>query len=271
MPRFAQLVIGPAGSGKSTYCNEIQQHCATVGRTVHVVNLDPAAEHFAYQVALDVRELVSLQDVMDEMQLGPNGGLLYCMEYLEESLEDWLAEELADYGDDDYLLFDCPGQIELYSHVPVFRTFVDTLRMWDFHVCAVYLLDANFVCDGAKFVAGCMQALSAMVLMEVPHVNVLTKMDTIDNKKQIKRFLEFDAKMLALELNHGSNEKMQKLNDAVAGLIDDYSMVSFIPLDITKETSIQGLLSQVDYAIQYGEELEVKTKDTIEGDVEPEN
>ena len=30
---------------------------------------------------LDIRELISLEDVMEELQLGPNGGLIYCMEY----------------------------------------------------------------------------------------------------------------------------------------------------------------------------------------------
>lgn len=29
----------------------------------------------------DIRELISLEDVMEELGLGPNGGLLYCMEY----------------------------------------------------------------------------------------------------------------------------------------------------------------------------------------------
>mmetsp|Transcript_4409 Transcript_4409/g.8325 ORF Transcript_4409/g.8325 Transcript_4409/m.8325 type:complete len:291 (+) Transcript_4409:150-1022(+) len=269
MPRFAQLVIGPAGSGKSTYCKEIQEHCAATGRTVHVVNLDPAADAFKYQVSLDVRDLISLEDVMEEMKLGPNGGLLYCMEYLEESLEEWLQAELDDYSDDDYLLFDCPGQIELYSHVPVFRSFVDTLRMWDFNLCAVYLLDANFVNDGSKFIAGCMQALSAMVMMEVPHVNVLTKMDTVQNKKTIRQFLDFDARMLAQDLDSGYSSRMSRLNNAVAGLVDDYSMVSFITLDITKEDSIQGVLSQIDYAIQYGEDLEIKAKMDL-GDQDPE-
>ncbi len=32
------------------------------------------------------------------------------------------------YGDEDYLVFDCPGQIELYNHLNVFKTFVDFLR-----------------------------------------------------------------------------------------------------------------------------------------------
>ena len=33
------------------------------------------------------------------------------MEYLEEQLSEWLGDELAGYGDDDYLVFDCPGQV----------------------------------------------------------------------------------------------------------------------------------------------------------------
>ena len=55
---------------------------------------DPAAESFAYPVSFDVRDLVTLEDVMEELSLGPNGGLLYCMEYLEENLDEWLGEQL---------------------------------------------------------------------------------------------------------------------------------------------------------------------------------
>jgi hypothetical protein len=35
--------------------------------------------------------------------------LLAAMEYLEDHLADWLGEELAGYGDEDYLVLDCPG------------------------------------------------------------------------------------------------------------------------------------------------------------------
>ncbi|WZZ84576.1 hypothetical protein YC2023_113155 [Brassica napus] len=43
---------------------------------------------------LYIRELVSLEDVMEEVGLGPNGALMYCMEYLDDSLHDWVDEEL---------------------------------------------------------------------------------------------------------------------------------------------------------------------------------
>lgn len=49
------MVMGPAGTGKSTYCKVMQEHCHNVRRNVHVVNLDPAAEAFDYDVAFDIR------------------------------------------------------------------------------------------------------------------------------------------------------------------------------------------------------------------------
>ncbi|KAI4326338.1 hypothetical protein MLD38_031662 [Melastoma candidum] len=258
---YAQLVMGPAGSGKSTYCSSLYDHCQTIGRTMHIVNLDPAAENFNYPVAMDIRELVSLDDVMEELGLGPNGGLIYCMEHLEENLDEWLTEELDNYLDDDYLVFDCPGQIELFSHVPVLKSFVAHLQRKNFNVCAVYLLDSQFITDVTKFISGCMASLSAMVQLELPHVNILSKMDLVRNKRDVDEYLNPDPQFLLSELNKRMAPQFQKLNKSLAELVNDYSMVSFIPLDLGKESSIQYVLSQIDCCIQYGEDAEVKVKD----------
>ncbi|XP_048321557.2 uncharacterized protein LOC107433103 isoform X1 [Ziziphus jujuba] len=258
---YAQLVIGPAGSGKSTYCSSLYRDCETVGRTIHIVNLDPAAENFDYPVAMDIRELISLDDVMEELGLGPNGGLMYCMEHLEENLDDWLTEELDNYLDDDYLVFDCPGQIELFSHVPVLRNFVEHLKRKGFNVCAVYMLDSQFMTDVTKFISGCMASLSAMVQLELPHVNILSKMDLVTSKKDIENFLNPEPQALLSELNKCMGPQLAKLNKLLIEPVDDYSMVSFVPLDLRKESSVQYVLAQIDSCIQYGEDADVKVKD----------
>ena len=85
-----------------------------IGRACSVVNLDPANDHTNYPAALDIRTLVKLEDIMKEDRLGPNGGILYALEELEHNFE-WLAEGLKEF-EEDYVIFDCPGQVELYTH-----------------------------------------------------------------------------------------------------------------------------------------------------------
>ena len=57
---------------------------------------------------------------MEELKLGPNGALVYCMEYLLQNL-DFLHDKVEEFCDDDYLILDCPGQLELYTHIPIMR------------------------------------------------------------------------------------------------------------------------------------------------------
>lgn len=80
--RYAVLVTGPAGAGKSTFCNGLMTHLQTAKRSGHLVNLDPAANSgaFEYEPSIDIRDLISLDDVMEHLGYGPNGGLVYCFE-----------------------------------------------------------------------------------------------------------------------------------------------------------------------------------------------
>ena len=68
----------------------MHQHCQSSGRRLHIINLDPAADVFTYPVSADIRDLISVTEVSEEFSLGPNGALLYCMEYLQENLDGWL-------------------------------------------------------------------------------------------------------------------------------------------------------------------------------------
>lgn len=80
-------------------------------------------------------------------------------EYLLQNM-DWLEEELGGF-DDDYLIIDCPGQIELYTHHPFLPQLVRNLQRMSIRICAVYLLESQFMEDRYKFfrfvsVSGCL-------------------------------------------------------------------------------------------------------------------
>lgn len=254
--KFAQFVMGPAGCGKSTYCSVIQEHFnVAMRRSCRVINLDPAAETFTYECEIDVRDLVSLDDVMEELNYGPNGGLIYAMEYLIDNT-DWLDAELANYNDDDYFLFDCPGQIELYSHLTVMRELVDFLQNMDFRIAGVYCIDVNFMEDPSKFLSGGLAAMSAMVNLELPHINVLTKCDLLHEDTDLERFLEGDVGSIVADLKKTMHPKFRKLNEAMGNIIEEYSLVSFVALNRDDEDSIELCLQHINQCIQYGEDLE---------------
>jgi GTPase SAR1 family protein len=185
--------MGPAGSGKSTYCSTIQRHAADQGRSIEVVNLDPAAENFTYNPIADIRDLIHLDDAMEDEELhyGPNGGLIFCLEFLLEN-SDWLRDtlnpDMDQEVDDDYIIFDMPGQIELYSHLDTGRKLIKLLEDWNFRICGVFLVDSQFMTDGAKFLSGTLTALSVMANIEVPHINILSKMDLLS--KSVRAQLE---------------------------------------------------------------------------------
>lgn len=257
------LALGPAGVGKSTFCNSIIAHMQSIGRRAHIVNLDPAAEPTEYEFTIDIRDLISLQDVMEEMDLGPNGGLIYCFEFLMNNL-DWLDEEIGEYNDE-YLIFDCPGQIELYTHVPVLPTVVKHLQqLLNFNLCATYLLEAPFIVDTSKFFSGALSAMSAMILLELPHINILSKIDLIKDefsRKQLKKFLNPDPLLLTEEDEY--NPKYARLNKLIANLVDDFGMVQFLPLDCNRlankeSDSVATILSYIDDVTQWSESQEPK-------------
>ncbi|KIY51576.1 hypothetical protein FISHEDRAFT_36715 [Fistulina hepatica ATCC 64428] len=285
--RYAVLVTGPAGSGKTTFANAFMTHLQTLKRSANLVNLDPAVSDasYEYQPAIDIKELVSLEDVMSELNYGPNGGLVYCFEYLLQNM-DWLEEELGGY-DDDYLIVDCPGQIELYTHHPFLPTLVQNLQRLGIRTCAVYLIESQFMEDKYKFFSGVLSAMSAMVNLEVPWINVMSKMDLVTNnsqddpsislprngvrtQKDIARYLDPDPLLLASHRGHDpnpTNPKFHALNQALVQLIEEHPLVSFLPLDLTSPDSIETVVSHIDYTMQYGEDEEPKEpKDLDEGD-----
>ncbi|KAF2115578.1 ATP binding family protein [Lophiotrema nucula] len=293
MSKFGTLVMGPAGAGKSTFCSALIQHLQNNKRPCFYVNLDPAAEDFAFEPDIDIKDLISLEDVMEEMSLGPNGGLIYCFEFLMENL-DFLTDPLEEVTEDYLIVFDMPGQIELYTHVPILPDLVKTLMRGSLNInmCAAYLLESTFVIDRPKFFAGTLSAMSAMLMLEMPHVNILSKMDLIKGnvaKRDMKRFLHADATLVeddpsrrvedeeegskrvadpAAKKNIMGGESFHRLNKAVAQLIDDFSMVSFLKLDVQDEDSVGAVLSYIDDAIQFHEAQEPKEpKDAVENDI----
>lgn len=101
-----------------------------------IVNLDPAAPIPPYPSSLSITSLISLSDAMSAHSLGPNGAMLYCLEYLEANV-DWLETELervlTEGGfvgakrEEAFVIFDTPGQVELSTDHGSLKRIVERL------------------------------------------------------------------------------------------------------------------------------------------------
>jgi hypothetical protein len=135
-----------------------------------------------YTPAVDIFDLIAVSDVMEAGELGPNGALTFCMEFLEANVA-WLEERLRPLlAVHTYLIFDTPGQAELYCvHDGLARILEGLAKSLDLRFVALHLVDSHHCSDPYKFVAAATLSLQAMLRLGVPHLNVLSKVDLAHN------------------------------------------------------------------------------------------
>lgn len=274
---------GSPGSGKSTYCRGVQEFLAALRRpNVHIVNLDPANATVPYRASVDINALISVRDVMRELSLGPNGAMLYCIEYLEENFE-WLRAKLEELGSEAYVVFDLPGQVELSTNHPSLTRIVKRLeKEAGMRLVAVHLVDATHILDAHRYVSLLLLCLRAMLHLELPHLNVLSKVDLLGPLSggalpmPLESYTDPDpdewrAILAGQEGSAGSGEddddeemseagpskppprgnlrrrnRYDALNARLVDVIDDFSLVGFETLAVEDKESMYRLVRTVD-------------------------
>jgi hypothetical protein len=98
------------------------------------------------------------------------------IELLFENI-DWLLTELEKIPSKTYLLFDFPGQAELYSVHDCVEKLLAVLNKQDIRLAALYFTEARHAADAHSFTGSVLATLSAMLRLSLPAVNVLSKID----------------------------------------------------------------------------------------------
>ncbi|KAI7278786.1 putative ATP binding protein [Hortaea werneckii] len=263
------LPVGPPGSGKSTLTNGLQQFMTAISRPCSVANLDPANDVVPYVPAFDVRELVSVEEVMEREELGPNGGVLWAMEEIEANLE-WLEERLAEC--EDTVVLDPPGQPELTIHHLALPRILQRLEKMGYRIIILQLLDSVVLTRPSLYLSSLLLCVRGMLHLPYPIVNILTKIDNLrslggaDLPFNLDFYTEVqDLTYLLPELNReqqqtstpggggGNSEggKWERLNEALVELIQDFGLVGFETLAVEDRGSMFSLLKAIDRASGY--------------------
>ena len=195
---------------------------------------------------LDIRQLINLEDVEKKLKLGPNGSFLYCINFLNENIS-WLEKQINQekYEDYFYYLIDTPGQIEIFTVSPEFKNICDYLtnqKKMNIKLCCVNLIECINMCDMPKYIFSIFSVLNAMINLELPQVNFISKCDLI---KQLKATHQFELPMEFFKNPNDQtqlkyyfedlkmNEKFKTLNEKIAEFISDFALVSFSLLDLS--------------------------------------
>ncbi|CAM9024179.1 unnamed protein product [Wickerhamomyces anomalus] len=257
---FGQIVIGPPGSGKSTYCNGVVQFFNAIGRKSSVINLDPANDRLPYDCELDIRDFITLEEIMEDQNLGPNGGMMYALESLDDSI-DLLIKKIEKISEHSYIVFDCPGQVELFTHHSSLHKIFKTLeKKLDIRLCVVSLIDSFYLTSASQYISVLLLALRSMLQLDLPHVNVFSKIDLVSNYGELPFNLDYYTEVQDLsylkphvekESNSVLGKRYSKLTNYIAELVEDFNLVSFEVLAVEDKQSMINLLSVIDKANGY--------------------
>jgi GTPase SAR1 family protein len=192
---YITFIIGTAGSGKSTLTSRYSNWLKMKNQDVITVNLDPGALNLPYTPDIDIRDNISIYDLMENYNLGPNGALIMAADLIAEQTTT-LNEMIEDYKAD-YIIIDTPGQMELFA----FRQsgpYIANELSGD-SKAVLYLFDAAFSNDPLNYVSNMFLATAVYNRFLLPQVHILSKSDLV-SKKDLKKILDWSARAKSLEL-----------------------------------------------------------------------
>ena len=253
---FGQVILGHPGSGKTHYCLAMKEVLTALQRKPLLINLDPANEPTETDITfdIDIRHLIKLEEVQEELELGPNGSLMFCLQYVAKNI-DWLFKQLKNHSES-YFIIDLPGQVELYTCHDALSFILNSLNKSGISLCCVHLVDASIACTASNFVSLCLLSLDCFFGIALPTVQLISKADLLGRgcvfPGRLEDFLiPSEPDTINHYLNKETGNGRQELNKVVAELISTTSFLSFGLCSIEEKRTLFDVLCRVDEALGF--------------------
>ncbi|RLF13250.1 MAG: GTPase [Thermoprotei archaeon] len=249
---FYVYFVGTAGSGKSTLVDVFSKWLEDRDQDVVLVNLDPGAKWLPYGPDVDVRDYVSVERVMREFMLGPNGAFIACADMIA-SFADKIKEEV-ERGNPDYILVDTPGQMELFAFREAGRVITSTLC--SDRTAVVYLVDASLMRSPSSLTASLLLSVSVQFRLLKPQVNVLSKSDLLTKRDReiATRWFEHVDYIYSM-ISKEENALLGSLSQSImSSLMEFESLTDIIPVSSKTGEGIDDLFAHLQRIFAGGEE-----------------
>ena len=218
------IVLGMAGSGKTTFVEKLEEEIANKDKESYIINLDPAVMDTLYEPNLDIRDTVKYKEVMASNNLGPNGAILTCLNLFSTNI-DKVVSILEPKTDLDFIVIDTPGQLEVFSWSASGKLISDSFSIL-FPSILIYIIDMPRCNNPNTFSSNMLYALSIMYKMKLPLLIAFNKADLAKDSKVTEWMDDYES--LQNELKK-KDDYMSTFSSSLSLLLNEfYKTIKFV-------------------------------------------
>ena len=251
---FFIFIVGTAGSGKSLLTASLEKWFVGSDLSTTVVNLDPGVESPPYTSDVDIREYVDYGEVMSSFGLGPNGALVASLDMAVSNVND-IRDEIID-TDRDYVIVDCPGQMELFAYRNSGPLMVSSLR-GDDPALSLYLLDSNIARTPTGYLSSTLLGISISIRFGLPQLNILSKPDILTSE-EVEEIVGWGSEFYLLEEALESSEEglRREYAQAIMQMLESLDTATGnVPVSAKEMTGIDLLYGEMQRIFAGGDNL----------------
>lgn len=237
------IVVGMAGSGKTTFLHRLVCHTMASNIRGYVLNLDPAVMTLPFGANIDIRDTVRYKEVMKQFNLGPNGGILTSLNLFATKFDEVIStiEKRADQLD--YVLVDTPGQIEIFtwsaSGAIITEAFAST-----FPTVITYVVDTPRSSSPATFMSNMLYACSILYKTRLPLVLAFNKTDVANHQFALEWMEDFEALHAALDSDSSYTSTLTR--SLSLSLEEFYKNLKSVPVSAVSGDGMDAFFKAID-------------------------